>query len=215
MEGTKEEEVVLKRKRGRPRKVQHKPRAKQPPKLPPLRHQARSRIVKALHKDPEYRAKILASLEKARAVLKRQGNSPRLGVPDGWTRGQADMQRVYDGLRADLILDRMKAEGMIDGTKPDDYETVVVRVAGKDVTVKVPKTEAAMAEEALRQAVIGAVSPLTHSKNHLGYVRTVLEWTKPKPASTSNVNLNSEEWLEAALKDNADSGNAAGEGSAS
>jgi hypothetical protein len=103
MEGTKEEEVVLKRKRGRPRKVQRKPRAKQPPKLPPLRHQARSRIVKALHKDPEYRAKNLASLEKARAALKRKGNTPRLGVPDGWTRGQADMQRVYDGLRADLI----------------------------------------------------------------------------------------------------------------
>jgi hypothetical protein len=109
----------------------------------------------------------------------------------------------------------MKAEGMIDGTKPDDYETCVVKVAGKDMLVRVPKTEAAMAEEALRQAVIGASVPLTHSKNHLGYIRTVLEWTKPKPASTSNVNLNSEEWLEAALKDNADSGNAAGEGSAS
>jgi hypothetical protein len=66
----------------------------------------------------------------------------------------------------------------------------------------VPKTEAGMAEAALREAVIGALSPLTHSASKPTYIRTVLEWTKPKPAQTSNVNLNSEEWLAAALQDN-------------
>lgn len=213
MEGTNEEEVVLKRKRGRPRKVQRKPRKKLPPKLPPLRHAARSRIVKALHKDPEYRAKNLAALEKAWAARRRNGPA-RTGVPDGWTRGQADMQRVYDGLKADLLMDRMKAEGMIDDTKPGDFEIVTVKVAGKDVEVRVPKTEAGIAEAALREAIVGALSPLTHASSRISYIRTALEWTKPKPASTSNVNLNSEEWLEAALKDNEQGGNTPGEGSA-
>jgi hypothetical protein len=72
---------------------------------------------------------------------------------------------------------------------------------------KVPLTEAGMAEAALREAVIGALSPLTYSKDKLGHIRTVLEYTKKKPATDSNVNLSSEEWLEAALKDNAGSGN--------
>ena len=51
------------------------------------------------------------------------------------------MQRVYDGLRADLLLDRMKAEGMVDETKPGDFEVVIVKVGDKDVEVRVPKTE--------------------------------------------------------------------------
>jgi hypothetical protein len=32
------------------------------------------------------------------------------------------MQRVYDGIKADLLIDRMKAEGMVDETKPGDFE---------------------------------------------------------------------------------------------
>jgi len=70
------------------------------------------------------------------------------------------------------------------------------------VEVRVPKTEAGMAEAALREAVIGALSPLTHSNSKPTYIRTVLEWTKPKPAQTSNVNVNTEDWLAEALKDN-------------
>jgi hypothetical protein len=154
-------------------------------------------------------------MAKARAARK---GPARLGIPDGWTRDRADMQRVYDGIRADLIIDKMKAEGMVDETKPGDFELIVVEVAGKPIEVRVPKTEAGMAEAALREAVIGALSPLTHSKEKPTYIRTVLEWTKAKPAQTSNVNLNSEDWLDAALKDNAstyDEDNDEGEAGAS
>ena len=192
--------------------MQRKPRVKQPPKLSPLRLKVRSRVSKANFKDPEYRAKNLAALERARAALKRKGNAPRLGVPDGWTRGQVDMQRVYDGLKADLILDRMKEQGMVDPTSPTEYERITVKVNGKDVEVLIPKTDAARAEAALREAVIGAISPLTHASNKPTYIRTVLEWTKAKPASTNNVNLNSEDWLDAALKDNADTNGSEGTG---
>jgi hypothetical protein len=145
-------------------------------------------------------------MAKARAARK---GPARLGIPDGWTRDRADMQRVYDGIRA---------EGMAAETKPGDFELIVVEVAGKPIEVRVPKTEAGMAEAALREAVIGALSPLTHSKEKPTYIRTVLEWTKAKPAQTSNVNLNSEDWLDAALKDNAstyDEDNDEGEAGAS
>jgi len=196
MDETRKEEVT--KKGGRPPKRAQAPRKKQPPKGP--RRPARSRAVKKLHEDnPIYHARVLMALEKGR---RKQSVPSRLGVPDGWSRGQADMQRVYDGIKADLIIDRMKAEGMVDETKPGDFEILIVEVNGEQKEVRIPKTEAGMAEAALREAVIGAISPLTHSKEKPTYIRTVLEWTKAKPAQTSNVNLNSEDWLDAALKDN-------------
>jgi hypothetical protein len=200
MDEAKEEEVTpVKNKGGRPRKKVRKQRLKQPPKLSRRKHRIRSRAAKEAVKDPEVYAKCVANLAKARAARK---GPPRLGVPDGWTRERADVQRVYDGIRADYLIDKMKAEGMVDETKPGDFEVLYVEVAGKQVEVRVPKTEAGMAEAALREAVIGALSPLTHGNNKPTYIRTVLEWTKPKPAQTSNVNLNSEDWLAAALEDN-------------
>jgi hypothetical protein len=194
-----EEEVKPKNKGGRPRKVLRKQRKKRVSPLNPLRLAVKRRAALKAHANPEFRKKNLAALAKATAA--RKGPS-RLGVPDGWTRERAEMQRVYDGIKADLLIDRMKAEGMVDETKPGDFEVVFVEYAGKMVEVRVPKTEAGMAEAALREAVIGALSPLTHGNAKPTYIRTVLEWTKPKPAQTSNVNLNSEDWLAAALQDN-------------
>lgn len=208
MDQTKEEEVA-KNKGGRPPKAPWK-RTKRPPKLSRRKHAKASRAAKKSYEDPLRYARAAINMAKARAARK---GPPRLGVPDGWTRGQAEMQRVYDGLRADLLLDRMKAEGMVDETKPGDFEIVIVDVGGKPVEVRIPITEAGMAQAALREALIGALSPLTYSKDKLGHIRTVLEYTKKKPATDSNVNLSSEEWLEAALKDN--DGNGSGEDSAS
>ena len=97
---------------------------------------------------------------------------------------------------------------MIDPVSDNDFETVHVIVDGKPVEVKVPKTEDGMARAALRQAVIAALSPLTHGANRMGAIRTVLEWTKPKPAQTVNNNITSpEDWLKAALADNASTSN--------
>jgi len=150
-------------------------------------------------------------MAKIRAL---RGSGPaRIGVPDGWNRYRADAQRVYDGIRADLIIDQMKAKGMVDETKPGAFEVMTVENNGLKHEVRIPKTEEGMAEAALREAVIGAISPLTHAASKVSYIRTVLEWTKKKPATDSNVSLKSEEWLEAALKDN--HGDYAGEGSAS
>jgi hypothetical protein len=200
MDETQEEEKV-KSKGGRPPK-RYK-RTKRPPKLSRRKHRKVSLAVKKSYEDPARLERARINMVKTRAA--RQG--VRLGVPDGWTKGTADMQRVYDGLRADLLIDRMKEEGMVDETKPGDFEIVTVKIGDKDVQVKVPLTEAGMAEAALREAVIGALSPLTYSKDKLGHIRTVLEYTKKKPATDSNLNVNSEEWLDAALKDNAGSGN--------
>ena len=198
MDETQEEEVT-RNKGGRPPKREQKARAKQPPKLTRRKRQKQARAQREANKDPELqarRAQIMAKARLARTI------APRLGVPDGWTREKAEVQRIYDGIKADLLIDRMKANGMVDETKPSDFEVLYVEVQGKRVEVRVPKTETGMAEAALREAVIGALSPLTHSASKPTYIRTVLEWTKPKPAQTSNVNLNSEDWLAAALEDN-------------
>jgi hypothetical protein len=211
MDEAKEEEGSgeVKNKGGRPRK-RYK-RKKQPPKLSRRKLAVARRAQKKRYEDPEQYDRSIEILAKA-----RRARSPdvRLGVPDGWTRETADMQRVRDGLQADLLMDRMKAEGMIDDTKPDDFEVVTIQVNGKDMQVRLPKTEAGMAEAALREALIGALSPLTYSKDKLGMIRTVLEYTKKKPATDSNVNLNAEEWLDAALKEN-DVRDGSAEGSAS
>ena len=202
MDQAKEAEVKPKNKGGRPRKLKRKQR-KRSSALTGIRFEARSRIAKAVAARPEVRKKKLAALKKANEANRARRSQPRLGVPDGWTRVKAEMQRVYDGIRADLLIDRMEAEGMVDATKPEDFEVMIVEVAGKPFEVRVPKTEDGMARAALREAVIGALSPLTHAAAKPTYIRTVLEWTKPKPAQTSNVNVNTEDWLDAALKDNA------------
>lgn len=197
-----QEEVKPKNKGGRPKKVERKERKtnyKRATKLDPLRLAVRRRAHKKLMADPAYRKMKRENMLKARAQRRVLS---RVGVPDGWTYEQVEMQRVYDGLRVDLLLDRMIETGMINPTKPDDFERIVVEVHGKPVEVLVPITDEGRANAALREAMIGAVSPLTHSQGRINYIRTVLEWTKAKPAQTSNVNLNSEDWLDAALKDN-------------
>lgn len=170
----------------------------------------RSEAQKKVYRDPVQHARACMNMAKARAAR----SSPiRTGVPTGWNRYRADAQRVYDGIKADLIIDQMKAKGMVDETKPGAFEVTTVESNGMSYEVRIPKTEEGMAEAALREAVIGAISPLTQAANRVSYIRTVLEWTKKKPATDSNVNLKSEEWLEAALRDN--HGDYAGESSAS
>ncbi len=187
---------------GRP-KIKYK-KTKLPAHLQKKKRPAQSRAMKVLYKNPVEKARILMRLDRAREIRKAalDGTPPRLGVPAGWTREQAEMQRVYDGIKADLLIDRMKAEGMIPETPTSDFEVIFVEVAGNRTELRVPKTEAAMAEAALREAMIGAMSPLTHANNRVPFIRTVLEWTKKKPATDINQNVTSEDWLEAALKDN-------------
>jgi hypothetical protein len=204
MEEAKESQgdVKPKNKGGRPRKSTRKPRPKRQPKENALRHAVRSRAAKKGYNTPERRRARKQLMQKVTAirVAKRQN---RTGVPDGWTIGTASMQRVYDGIKADLLIDRMIETGMIEKPTLTDYERVSVLMNGEMVDVLVPLTDEGKAHAALREAMIGAVSPLTHANNKVAYIRTVLEWSKPKPAQTSNVNLNSEDWLAEALKDNA------------
>lgn len=203
MEAKEEEGVKPKNKGGRPPKSKRKPRRSVPPKRSPIMTRINRARAKARHKaNPKLRKQLREKSRKGVAARKAK-NSTRIGIPDGWTRDRVTMQRVYDGIKADLLIDKMKAEGMVDETKPGDFEVVKVLMDGQLVEVRIPKTEAGMAEAALREVVIGALSPLTRADSKLGYARTVLEWTKPKPAATSNVNVNSEDWLAAALQDNA------------
>lgn len=216
MDETKEE--VTRRKVGRPRKNPRKERKRRPPTVTDKdRARHRKRYFKARFDNPDYKARNAAQLAEARAKRAEEPERySRLGVPDGWTREQADIQREFDRAKADLIMNRMIEEGMVEPIKPEDYEKVVVIVNGKETEVLVPITDEGKATLALREATIAAISPLTHADKRLGAIRTVLEWTKPKPAQTSNVNLNkSEDWLAAALKDNTGTNDGANPGASS
>lgn len=201
MDETRQEETgEVKNKGGRPRKGTRAKRAKKVSPLSRRKLAVARRAAKKAFEDPAHYARQLQIMAKARRARK---GSPRLGIPDGWTRERAEMQRMYDGIRADLLIDRMKAEGMVEQTKAGDFEIIEVEHGGKKIEVRIPKSESAIAEAALREAVIGALSPLTWTKDKLGYIRTALEYTKAKPAQTINQNHSAEDWLADALKDNA------------
>ena len=202
------QELKPKNKGGRPRKPKRKPRKRLPPKIKnPLQHKRRSEASKRswatqLAKNPNLIEERRAQCKKWNAERK---GAPRLGVPDGWTKIKAGIQRVLDGCRADLIIDRMREKGMIDPVSLSDFERVTVIVDGKPTEVLVPASDDAKAQAALREAMIGAISPLTNANVRPTYIRTVLEWTKAKPAQKTDLNITkSEDWLEAALKDNSE-----------
>lgn len=196
------EGVKPKRPRGRPKKIRRKERKRRPRKTNALRHSVLSRAAKKRCQDPEFRRKNLEALKRAREARKKNG-PPRLGVPDGWTRETASAQRIKDAERAEAIIAKLIEQGMVDAINPDEYEKIVVKVGDKEHTVLVPKTDDAKAVTALREAMVHAISPLTGAKERPAYVRMVLDFTKKKPATDSNVNVGAEDWLTNALKDNA------------
>lgn len=213
MDETKEkEELVVRRKVGRPRKNPRKERKRAPPTVTnPDRARHRRRYFTKRFENPEYREQNKQQLKKMKDLREAEPERfSRLGVPDGWTREQANIQREYDRVKADVIYNKMVEHGMADPIKEEDYEKVIVKVNGKDTEVLVPISDNGKAALALREATVAAISPLTHADKRIAAIRTVLEWTKPKPAQTTNMNLNkSEDWLAAALQDNTNSNDGA------
>jgi hypothetical protein len=110
----------------------------------------------------------------------------RTGVPDGMRREEADAIWVKAREKASWIMDELEKEGVV------------------QFSADVP--EDVMARDALREAFAMAMGPAPHtSKDKLTAIRTVLEWTKAKPATKTDLRLNSAEaWLEQVVKDHND-----------
>jgi hypothetical protein len=137
--------------------------------------------MKAMWASPEGKAKMA---ERDALVAEQRAADPtkftRTGVPTGYTKATVAPLLAEAGLRADRFIQKMKDEEIIPA---DD--------------VVVPGSDEAKAEAALREAYVMAIGPFDR-QSKLAACRTVLEWTRAKPASKASISVNSsEDWLAA------------------
>jgi len=97
------------------------------------------------------------------------------------TRGQAEPLWQQAREKADILMDYFEREGMME-FDPD-----------------IPEEE--MARACLREALVLALSPLRNEQVKMSALRTVLAYTKPKPATKSEINLLDNAWWQEVLKD--------------
>jgi hypothetical protein len=100
----------------------------------------------------------------------------RTGVPTGMTKATAAPLWAEARLKADRFIQKMKDEELIPA-------------------IVVPDSDEARAEAAIKEVFILAVGP-GNSQTKIAAARTVLEWTRAKPASKQNITLETpEQWL--------------------
>ena len=135
---------------------------------------------KALWADPVWRAMMMEK-RKAQGILNK-GFKARQGVPDGMRKAEAYPLVEAAKESAKETMSELKQAGVVDGTDP-------------------------RAEEALEAAIAVMRSP-GDKKVALVAARLVLDFTKSKPASKSEISVNkAEDWLAAvAGKDGSDAG---------
>lgn len=118
--------------------------------------------------------------KRAKMLFKRRGK--RTGVPDGMRKPEADKLWELAREKADYLMSELEKEGVI------SFDPNV--------------TEDQMAKDALREAFVMAMSPL-QAQIKMSALKTVLEYTKAKPASKTDLTLTSaQEWLRAVVEDN-------------
>lgn len=139
--------------------------------------------MKALWASDEGKAKMAArdaSTASIRAADPQKFS--RANIPNGMTRESVAPLLAEARLRADRFIQKMKDE---------DILPVIV----------IPDSDEAKAEAALGEAYAMAIGP-GEKQIKLAAARTVLEWTRAKPASKSTINVNtSEDWLAAIAAD--------------
>ena len=130
--------------------------------------------LKELWQDPEWRAKQIEHLNKAREKSRKGGI--RYGVPDGMRRHQAKWFWRQAKFEATLTIKKLEAAGIISADEEH-------------------------AKEALHTALTVMRGPQNQG-TRLAAAKLVLEYTKAKPAQKQEVTINkAEEWLEAVVAD--------------
>lgn len=117
-----------------------------------------------------------------RAKMLVKGHGKRTGVPDGMRKPEADTLWALAREKADYIMAELEKE--------------------KVVVFDPNSTEEQMAREALKEAFVMAMSPLTNAQLKMAALKTVLEYTKAKPASKTDLTLaNADAWLKMVSED--------------
>jgi hypothetical protein len=139
--------------------------------------------LKKIWKDPEKRAAQIAAIKEGSVEHQAERKADpmkftRYGIPNGMTRAQAAPLWEEARCKADWFIYKM----MEDGELPE-------------VNFKVPDTDEAKGVAALHEATVLALGP-GEKQAKLAAIRTVLEWTKAKPATRSKIDVTtSEDWL--------------------
>jgi hypothetical protein len=151
---------------------------KNAPKGKPKRKNPNAALaMKAMWASPEGRARMDA---RDASVAEQRKADPqkfsRFNIPNGMTKATVAPLVAKANRQADRFIQKMKDEGVL----PE---------------VLVPDSDEARSEAALKEACVIALSP-GEKQAKMAAIRTVLEWTRAKPASKSSININtSEDWL--------------------
>jgi hypothetical protein len=166
--------------RGKPVRVRKRSPGVRALKDPTKKQPIQQAALKACWADPVWKANHLAkmkALAEQRAAEGNPINKSRFGVPDGMRRKQAERIWKKARKRAKEDMEALKKSGVI--TSADEK-----------------------AEEALTTALELMRSPMKN-ETRIAAARLVLDFTKAKPASKSEVTVNkAEEWLKAVTMDN-------------
>jgi hypothetical protein len=123
------------------------------------------------------------------ANVRRYAGRPE-GVADGTTKKQIEALRPMAEAKAERIIQAMAQED-------EDLQLDDVSLAEAETLVD---DEKATARRALKEAITVAIMP-GNRQTKMSAIRTVLEYTKAKPASTVNSNVSAAEaFLEALAK---------------
>jgi hypothetical protein len=154
-----------------------KSRKRRPRSKTGRKNHAASEALKRKWQDPEYRAK---QTKHNREVLPK-GRRSRARVPDGMSWEQALPLWEEATANADTILKGLEHHRYIEFNLDIEEEQ--------------------MARAALREALIMALSPMQDKQTKSANIRTVLEWTMPRPAKKSELKLQGEAWLRTILEE--------------
>lgn len=156
-------------------------------KRKPARGAGAAKAMKALWASPEGKAKMAA---RDALVADMRAADPqkfsRAAIPNGMTKKSVAPLVAQARQQAERFIQKMVDEGHLP-------------------KVTIPDSDDAKAQAALTEACVIALSP-GEKQAKMAAIRTVLEWTRAKPASKQSIDINtSEKWLAEIAADDAHS----------
>jgi hypothetical protein len=144
-----------------------------------------SAALKKCWQDPEFRERMKLRDERRSTLMKAYPERFfRRGVPDGMRKREADPLWAQARILADKAVAKMIEDGLVEFSAAD-----------------VPDTDEEIAKAALKEACVLALGP-SEGRVKIAALKTVLEFTKKKPAQTQDVNLNdATAWLKSVAED--------------
>ena len=170
-----------------------KPRKKRQKVRPRMARYGEQNVLWRLWNDPATRPMML---ERTRRI---KGGGRPAGVADGSTREETERLRAEAELKAETIIKLMAKddEDMTLEDAPLDILEAAKELKAQGLAEALVDDDKQTARAVMKEAITIALMP-GNKQTKLSAIRTVLEYTKTKPASTTNTNISgAEAFLEA------------------